>query len=72
MCPNMPLLERLVRVSLGLSMKLVPLFNSAAIFDISAVSIPVMLAGTFLLVTGLLGVCPIYRLFGVQRVSHAD
>jgi hypothetical protein len=63
MKPKMSLIERFVRVLLGLLMKVVPLFNSAAIFDIAAVSIPIIFAGGAVIVTGLFGVRPIYRLW---------
>ena len=64
---NISLLERFLRVVLGLMMGLGPLFGSAAIFDKAAVSIAIILTGVILFVTGLIGINPIYRILRLKK-----
>lgn len=67
MCSKVSLPDRFLRVFLGLMLGLVPLFHGAAIFDVATVSIAIMCVGVALLVTGVIGICPIYWLLGFKK-----
>jgi hypothetical protein len=67
MSSNVSLLERFLRVVLGLFMGLGPLFGTAAIFDKATVSIVIILIGVVLFVTGLIGIFPVFRILRLKK-----
>ena len=67
MSSNLPWPERFLRVVLGVLMGIGPLFGSAAFFDQAAVSIVIILIGVVLFVTGLIGICPDYRILRFKK-----
>ena len=55
------------RVLLSLLMGLGLLFHGAVFIDMAIVSIAMMVSGVTFLVTGLIGICPMYRILGIKK-----
>lgn len=58
--------DRIIRVVLGLVLILAPLVNVPAIWSSSAWAYGTMIVGAVLVATGLLRMCPLYRLLGID------
>jgi hypothetical protein len=63
---NITVWERVLRILIGLFMGFGPLFSGLNVFDIAAVSLTIMFVGVVLLITGVIGICPMYRKFNGQ------
>ena len=61
MLGNMHAIDRVLRCIIGLIMSVLPLFGSYPIFDVAAFSLTIVFIGIALIVTGLIGICPIYK-----------
>lgn len=57
--------DRVIRILLGIVLIAAPLLNLPAIWSSGIWAYGAMIVGAVLIVTGLLRMCPIYRLLGV-------
>ena len=66
MITNAGMIDRLVRLAIGLLLLFSPLLNTPAIWSSEPVAYGSMAVGLVLIATGMFGFCPLYRLLGVQ------
>lgn len=63
---NVGILDRLVRLILGVILVSLPFVTSLVIFDATWIKIASVLIGAVLLVTALASRCPLYSIFGIR------
>lgn len=66
MIENVGKADRIVRILLGLALIAAPLLNVPAVWSEGAWAYAAMIAGAILVVTGLVRMCPLYRLLGID------
>ena len=62
---NVGVIDRLVRVGLGVILFLSPLLNVPAIWESQTLVYASMAVGLILVATGLFSFCPLYRVLGI-------
>ncbi len=61
---NVGMIDRLVRLVIGIALLLSPLLNIPAIWSSQSLAYVSMAVGLILIGTGLFSFCPLYRLLG--------
>ena len=62
---NVGMIDRIVRLGLGIALLLSPLLNTPAIWSSQALAYAAMAVGLVLIGTGLFSFCPLYRVLGI-------
>lgn len=66
---NMGTVDRALRLIIGLALIVAPLMNYWGLGASSAVAYTLMAIGGVLTLTAVFGVCPLYKLLGIQSNS---
>jgi len=69
MTTNMGTFDRALRLIIGLALIVAPLMNYLGLGASSAVAYTLMAIGGILTLTSVFGVCPLYKLLGIQTNS---
>jgi len=69
MTTNMGTFDRALRLIIGLALIVAPLMNYLGLGASSAVAYTLMAIGGILTLTAVFGVCPLYKLLGIQTNS---
>ncbi|SDZ40388.1 Protein of unknown function [Jannaschia faecimaris] len=69
MTPNVGTVDRVVRLVVGLVLILAPLLNIPAIWSSGVLAYGSIIVGLVLVATGLLRMCPLYRLLGMNTLE---
>lgn len=66
---NMGKTDRIVRVIVGLALVVAPLLDFMGTGSNTIVAYGMLAVGVVLAITGLVGVCPIYRMLGIRTTK---
>jgi hypothetical protein len=66
MTANLGTLDRGIRLVLGIVLIALALASTITIFDNAVMMYGVILLGFVLATTGVIGICPVYSLFGIR------